>query len=108
MTTTETATQKKNVGHRFKVGHKHFPRWRKGAAAQAPIFKRRSAKLLRAIIDERGELSTTQLLFAQNVADLGATILELKDRRNAGEYIDPVAISNLMNAQRRAIAALDE
>jgi hypothetical protein len=108
-TATETATRPKNVGWRFQKGHPHFPRWRKGAASQAPIFKRRSAKILAAIIEERGgELSVTQSIHAQNAADLGAAIAELKDRRKDGEFIDPVAISNLVNAQRRSLDALDE
>jgi hypothetical protein len=66
-------------------------------------------KILRALVAERGgELSDTQLIHAENAADLGAAILELRDRRKAGKPVDPIQISNLINAQRRALAALDE
>jgi hypothetical protein len=111
MTTVEGVV--KNVhnrgGHRYQKGHPHYPRWRPGSASQAPVFKRRSAKILRAIVDERdGELSVTQMIHAQNAADLGAAILELKDRRKAGKYVDPINITNLVNAQRRSLVALDE
>lgn len=110
MTTTETTPQKKNgSGHRYQKGHPHHPRWRAGAQTQAPVFKRRSMKILRALVAERGgELSDTQLIHAENAADLGAAILELRDRRKVGKPVDPIQISNLINAQRRALAALDE
>ncbi|SHK94213.1 hypothetical protein [Bradyrhizobium lablabi] len=101
--------RQKKIGHRYKAGHKFFPRWRVGAASQATVFKRRACKILAAIVDERGgELSVTQLIHAQNAADLGAAILEMKDRRKAGEFVDPISITNLVNAQRRSLSALDE
>jgi hypothetical protein len=95
--------------HRYQKGHPHYPRRRFGSAAQARVFKRRSSKILAAIVDERGgELSVTQHIHAVNAADLGAAILELKDRKNAGEFIDPINITNLVNAQRRSLEALDD
>jgi hypothetical protein len=115
MTTVETHQkgQLKNAhnrgGHRYQKGHPHYPRWRPGSASQAPVFKRRAAKILRAIVDERGgELSVTQTIHAQNAADLGAAIMEMKDRRKAGKFVDAITITNLINAQRRALEALDE
>jgi hypothetical protein len=100
--------QPKKVGHRYAPGHAHYPR-KHGSRSQASVFKRRSCKILAAIVAERdNELSVTQLIHAQNAADLGAAILELKDRRKAGEFVDPVSISNLVIAQRRSLSALDE
>jgi hypothetical protein len=94
---------------RFQKGHPFHPRWRVGSRSQATVFKRRSAKILREIVAERdGELSFTQTIHAQNAADLGASLEELKDRRKAGQFVDPISITNLANAQRRSLAALDD
>jgi hypothetical protein len=97
-----------NIGHRYKRGHPHHPR-KPGSKTAAAVFKRRSKKLLRKLTDERdGELSVTQTIHAQNAADLGAAIMELKDKKKAGEFVDPAVITNLVNAQRRSLDALDE
>jgi hypothetical protein len=101
---------KKNPGHRYAPGHPHYPR-KHGSRSQATAFRRRSAKIFAAIVAERGgseDLTVTQLIHAQNAADLGASLEELKDRRKAGEFVDPIAVTNLANAQRRSLAALDE
>jgi hypothetical protein len=98
----------KKIGHRYQPGHPHYPRWRVGSRSQATVFKRRSAKILREIMDERdNELSATQLIHARNAADLGAAIMELNDKRKAGEFVDPISVSNLVNAQRRSLEELD-
>ncbi|SDJ18082.1 MULTISPECIES: hypothetical protein [Bradyrhizobium] len=100
--------QPKNPGHRYQPGHPHHPR-KHGSRTQARVFKRRAAKIFAAIVAERdNELSVTQLIHAQNAADLGASIMEMKDRRETGEFIDPISITNLVNAQRRSLSALDE
>jgi hypothetical protein len=117
MTTTEnveTVRQHKakhpqdRGGHRYQKGHPHYPRWRVGSASQASVFKRRSAKILAAIVDERdGELSVTQHIHAVNAADLGAAIMEMKDQKKAGKPFDPRTLSKLVDAQRRALEELD-
>src|ERR1700692_698685 len=94
----------KNPGHRYQVGHPHYPR-KHGSASQASVFKRRASKILAAIIAERGgELSVTQTIHAKNAADLGAAILEMKDQRKAGKFVDVISLSNLVNAQRRSLS----
>jgi hypothetical protein len=104
----KSAAQKKNPGHRYQVGHPHYPR-KHGGRSQAARFKRRSREILAAIIEERGgELSPTQLIHAQNAADLGASIMEMKDRKNAGEHFDQIAHATLINRQRQALESLDE
>lgn len=113
MTTVENvATKPKHKdrgGHRYLPGHPHYPRWRVGSASQATVFKRRACKILAAIIDERGgELSVTQQIHAQNAADLGAAIMEMKDQKKAGKPFDPRTLSKLVDAQRRALEELDQ
>jgi hypothetical protein len=96
-------------GHRYQKGHPQYPRWRVGAALQAYVFTRRSAKILRAIVAERdGELSVTQLIHARNVADIGAAKMEIKDQRKAGKPFDKIAYAKLVKAESRELEKLDE
>src|SRR4051794_35446385 len=74
MKTARNAAKKaaKKIGHRYQPGHPFHPR-KQGSQSQATVFKRRSCKILAAIVAERGgELSVTQLIHAKNAADLGA------------------------------------
>lgn len=103
-----TATAAKNPGHRYLPGHPHYPR-KQGSKAQSSLYQQRTRRLLNAIVAERGgELSVTQMLHARNAAALGAAIAELNDAKRAGKFVDVVSFSNLVNAQRRSLAALDE
>ena len=111
--TVETAGMKtarnaaKKIGHRYQPGHPFHPR-KHGSQSQAAVFKRRSCKILAAIVAERGgELSVTQLIHAKNAADLGAAIMEMKDQKKDGKFVDLITISNLVNAQRRSLEELD-
>jgi hypothetical protein len=94
--------------HRFKKGHKFYPR-RPGSPSQASVFKRRASKILAAIIEERGgELEYTQMIHAQNVADLGASIMAMKDLQRQGKHFDEIAHATLVNRQRQELEALNE
>jgi hypothetical protein len=100
----------RKVGHRYQPGHPYHPLKHTQRSAAA-LFKRRSGKIFAAIVAERGgieDLSETQKIHARLAADLGASLAELKDKRKAGEFVDPISVTNLANAQRRSLAALDE
>jgi hypothetical protein len=96
-------------GHRYQKGHPHHPRWRLGSKSQATVFKRRASKILAAIIDERdGELTYTQSIHAQNAADLGAAIMEMKDQQKAGKPFNEERHAKLVKAQSHELEKLDE
>jgi hypothetical protein len=93
----------------FKKGHPQYPPRRSLNGHPTRVFTRRAAKILRAIIEERGgELEFTQMIHAQNAADLGASIMEMKDRQKAGKSFDEIAHATLVNRQRQELEAMNE